>query len=119
MPKKLREREKEENYNQLMKTYNTTFCKIYPKQEKPKELKIGNYTHSIISEIIEQYEILIQLLVHQMTLCNDEKIKNQAFNIFQNIVSNKNKHEEYNHLPKYRLFLADFVTKNFIKEIWE
>jgi hypothetical protein len=91
--------------------YNASFIHILPKKrfflsENPR---IPNVDPKICLELVEQYDITLQLLIQNILFCEDLKLKKITLDIFKEIVNKKDQLLYQLRLPTYKIYLSDFV----------
>jgi hypothetical protein len=104
----------------LMQALNQNFIHILPKkrvmvQEGAKKAFIPP---KVTLELLEQYEVTLQLLVQNILFCDDYNTKQMSIRIFVEIILKKNQLLEQLYLPAYDVFLNDFVDQPY-QEIWK
>lgn len=96
----------------LMQNYTLNFRQILPRQkcaieETKYPLQINK---ELVIEIIDQFDITMQLLVQQMLYCPNQSLKTAAYNLFHDIVQRKNQLINCFNLRKFKVYLDDFVS---------
>src|SRR3990167_9436507 len=95
----------------ILTAYNRSFRPILPKN-KPFGSDPANKTPirpKICLELIEQYEITVQLLIQNFLYCTDETIKQKCLDHFLRLINGKETIIKFNRLPSYEICLSDFV----------
>lgn len=95
----------------IITAYNRNFRPILPKKNPFGADTSGKHTirPKICLELIEQYEITVQLLIQNFLYCNDEAIKQQCLEHFLRLVNGKEAIIKFYRLPSYEICLSDFV----------
>lgn len=95
----------------LMQALNQNFKHILPKKRifNSEAAKMPQTSPKVCLELIEQYEITLQLLVQNLLFCDDLETKQLSAKIFVEIINKKNDLLEQIFLPAYNVCLNDFV----------
>lgn len=98
----------------MLKTYTTTYRQILPKQNS---FYSDIRTHApldkdIIIEIIEQFEQTMQLLVQNIQLANNPNTKINAYNLYFDIIKQKDQLVQHLKQPSFNIYQADFKFAN-------
>lgn len=98
----------------LMHALNQNFIHILPKK---RMLIQDGGKQSVISpkvtlELLEQYEVTLQLLVQNILFCDEPNTKELSMRIFIEIIHKKNQLLEQLYLPAYDIYLNDFVRQS-------
>lgn len=100
-----------EQVSTLMHVLNRNFIHILPKKRvfMPEASRHGQISPKICLELIDQYEITLQLLVQNILFCDDMETKQTSTRIFLEVINKKNEILEQIFLPAYDICLDDFV----------
>lgn len=95
----------------IITAYNRNFRPILPKNKPYGSDTSGKHTirPKICLELIEQYEITVQLLIQNFLYCSDETIKQRCLEHFLRLVNGKETIIKFYRLPSYDICLSDFV----------
>ena len=102
-----------ESIRKLMEEFNQQYPVILPRKRNfPEEglMKSAGFPPKICLELIEQFDITVQLLLQNILLCDDPKVRQASLSIFQNIVKNKNTIQKRFGLPCYSVHVRDMVV---------
>lgn len=100
-----------EQVSTLMHVLNRNFIHILPKKRvfMPEAVRQSQTSPKVCLELVEQYEITLQLLVQNILLCDDLETKQTSTRIFLEVIKKKNEILEQIFLPAYDICLDDFV----------
>lgn len=101
-----------EQISSLLQVFNTAFTHILPKHGPfvPPRARPPAVKPKVCMELVEQFEITLQLLVQNIILSPDFRLKDLSLRIFLELVSKKNQLLERLFLPGYSINLNDFVN---------
>lgn len=95
----------------LMQAMKQNFIHILPK--KPVMVQSGAnqafIPPKVTLELLEQYEITLQLLVQNILFCEEDSTKQMSMDLFDQIIIKKNQITDTPYLPEFDVFLNDFV----------
>ena len=96
----------------LMHRYNAIFRQILPRRKNSATQNNGApyLDKQLCLEVIQQFDLTLQLLVQQIIFCDDPVLKEQACLTFDEIVRKKVQFVKKMNLPSFEIFLADFVS---------
>jgi hypothetical protein len=104
--------QRHEEFSRMLEKFNSNYRHILPKKRvfmaEPTNQTFVN--PKVCLELIEQFEITIQLLVQNILFCEDINIKNMSAQLLQDVINKKNQRLSQLFLPAYTVCLSDFVT---------